>query len=214
MTVPTTLVAIAILFALLALLGFASTVGALRRRRPFSAAMTGISSLLMLSLAALFGTLSASIQGYRALTKEEVAAVVEVQPADSQKFTARFTLPDSTVRVFSLSGDQLYVDAHILKWKSIANLLGLHTSYELDRVGGRYESIEDETTQGRTVFTLAKDKPVDMFHLRRRFEMLNPLVDAEYGSATFVGSGKPATFRILVSTTGLLIRKAEPDSGR
>lgn len=214
MTVPTALVIIAILFALLALMFATATIGAMRKRRVFGAAMTSVTTLLMLSLAALFGTLSASIRGYRALTKEELAAVVEVVPADSQRFTARFTLPDSSVRVFSLAGDQLYVDARILKWKSIANLLGLHTSYELDRVGGRYESIEDETTRARTVFSLARERRVDMFHLRRRFEMLNPLVDAEYGSATFVGSDKPATFRILVSTTGLLIRTAEPDSGR
>lgn len=214
MTVPNALVIIAILFASLALMFAIATFGAMKKRRMFSAAMTSVTTLLMLSLAALFGTFSASIQGYRALTKEELAAVVEVVPADSQRFTARVTLPDSSVREFSLAGDQLYVDAHILKWKSIANILGLHTSYELDRVAGRYESIEDERTRDHTVFTLAKEKPVDMFHLRRRFEMLNPLVDAEYGSATFVGSDKPATFRILVSTTGLLVRKTKPDSGR
>jgi hypothetical protein len=214
MTIPNALVIIAALFALLALIGFSSTIGALRKRRVLGAAMTCLTALLMLSLAALFGTLSASIQGYRALTKEELAAVVEVQPADSQRFTARFTLPDSSVQVYTLAGDQLYVDARILKWKSIANLIGLHTSYELDRVAGRYERIEDEANKVHTVFALSKHKPVDMFHLRRRFQMLNPLVDAEYGSATFVGSGKPATFRILVSTTGLLVRKSEPDSTR
>ena len=214
MTVPNSLVLIAILCALLALIGLVATVGAVKKRKVFGTALTLITSLLMLSLAALFGTVSASLQGYRALTREELAAVVVVQPAEQQKFTARFTMPDSTVQLFSLAGDQLYVDAHILKWKPIANIFGLHTSYELDRVGGRYESLEDETNKVRTVFSLAKDKPVDMFHLRRRFEMLNPLVDAEYGSATFVGSGKPATFRVLVSTTGLLVRKAEPDSSR
>lgn len=214
MTAPRVLVLIALLFALLALVSLYATVGAVKKRRVFGSAMTFITTLLMLSLAALFGTVSASLQGYRALTREELAAVVVVEPAGMQKFTARFTLPDSSVQVFSLAGDQLYVDAHILKWKSIANLLGLHTSYELDRVGGRYESLDAERDSVRTVFTLSRDKPVDMFRLRRRFEMLNPFVDAEYGSATFVGSDKPATFNILVSTTGLLIRKAEPDSSR
>ena len=214
MTVPSSLLLIAILFALLALIGLVATVGAVKKRRVFGSALMLVSALLLLSLAALFGTVSASLQGYRALTREELAAVVVVQPGEPQRFTARFTLPDSTVQEYFLAGDQLYVDAHILKWKSIANVFGLHTSYELDRVGGRYERLEDETGKVRTVFSLARDKPVDMFHLRRRFEMLNPLVDAEYGSATFVGSGKPATFRVLVSTTGLLVRKAEPDSSR
>jgi hypothetical protein len=33
------------------------------------------------------------------------------------------------------------------------------------------------------------------------------LLDAEYGSASFINSDKPAYFEIRVSTTGLLIRK-------
>jgi len=36
--------------------------------------------------------------------------------------------------------------------------------------------------------------------------VLAPLVDAEYGSATFVAAGRPAQFEVRVSTTGLLIR--------
>ncbi len=49
-----------------------------------------------------------------------------------------------------------------------------------------------------------------MFDLRRRFQILNPLLDAEYGSATFINSNSREEFRVLVSTTGLLIRKSEP----
>ena len=111
--------------------------------------------------------------------------------------------------VFSLSGDELYVDAHILKWKPIANYFGLHTSYELDRVAGRYKKVEDEKTKARTVFSLSQKKPVDMFALRRRFLLLRPLLDAEYGSATFIAANKAAEFEVRVSTTGLLIRKVE-----
>ena len=196
------------LFALLGVICLIATIVALKKRKLFGTAMNFLSTLLMLSLSALFGTISISIQGYHALTKEELAAAVKVEPTGVQKFTARFYLPDGSEKVFSLSGDQLYVDAHILKWKPIANLFGLHTAYELDRVAGRYETFNDETTKVRTVYTLSKDKPVDMFHLRVRFEILRPLVDAEYGSATCIGSNRAEEFRIMVSTTGLLIRKA------
>jgi len=39
---------------------------------------------------------------------------------------------------YPISGDEIYVDARILKWHALANLLGLSTAYELDRVGGRF----------------------------------------------------------------------------
>jgi hypothetical protein len=48
-----------------------------------------------------------------------------------------------------------------------------------------------------------------MFELRRRFAMLNPLLDAEYGSATFINTNTAEEFTVMVSTTGLLIRKVE-----
>ncbi|HYA87643.1 MAG TPA: hypothetical protein VEI57_11330 [Nitrospirota bacterium] len=206
------LVIIAMLFALLALVCLVATAVALKKGKLFGASMKFISTLLMLSLAALFGTISISLQGYQALTKEELAAVVNIKPTGVQKFTARFTFPDKSERVFALAGDQLYVDAHILKWKPIANICGLHTDYELDRVEGRYENLNEETSKIRTVYALSKDKLVDMFYLRRRFEILKPLVDAEYGSATFINSNRAEEFEVMVSTTGLLIRTTEKDT--
>jgi hypothetical protein len=53
-----------------------------------------------------------------------------------------------------------------------------------------------------------------MFDLRRRFAILNPLLDAEYGSATFINSNSTEEFRVMVSTTGLLIRKTEKGTGQ
>ncbi len=119
----------------------------------------------------------------------------------------RVRFPDGRVAAHTLAGDELYVDAHILKWKPVANILGLHTAYELDRVGGRYQQLNDEQNAPRTIYGLGEKKPVDMFNLRQRYSVLAPLLDAEYGSATFVAVEQPARLEVRVSTTGLLIRK-------
>jgi len=208
------LIIAAMLFALVGLLFLILTITALKKRTLFGTTLGFVIALLMLSLSALFGTISIAIQGYHALTLEELAATVKVQPIGEQKFIARFTLPDGSEKAFSLAGDQLYIDAHILKWKPLANIFGLHTSYELDRVAGRYASLNDETTKVRTVYSLLKDVPLNMFELRRRFAFLNPLLDAEYGSATFINSNSTEEFSVMVSTTGLLIRKTEKETRR
>jgi hypothetical protein len=116
--------------------------------------------------------------------------------------------------VHELAGDQLYVDAHILKWKPWANLLGLHTAYDLDRVAGRYVSIDDERDRPRTVAALGAPRAIDLFNLRRQYVWLSPLVDAEYGSATFIDVQSPAVFEVRVSTTGLLVRSKPAPSSR
>ncbi|HEX9021570.1 MAG TPA: hypothetical protein VF903_09935 [Nitrospirota bacterium] len=203
-----------VLFAFLCFVFLVATVVVCKKKKIFATASNFLIALLMLSLTALFGTISLAIQGYRALTREDLAATVKVEPVGPQQFRASIALPDGERKTFSLSGDEVYVDAHILKWKPWANIFGLHTSYELDRVSGRYSALTDEKTKPHTVFSLSVDKPVDMFELRRKFAMLDPLLDAEYGSATFINTSAAEEFHVMVSTTGLLIRKVETGQGK
>lgn len=170
----------------------------------------GVASLLLFACAALAAVATVGVLGYRALTYEEVAATVMTQPITPQHFRATIRFPDQRLAMYELEGDAFYVDAHILKWRPVLNLLGLHTGYELDRVSGRYDAMADEKSRPRTVFSLARSKPVDLFELARHSSLLAPLVDARYGSATFVAAARvPALFQVLVSPTGLLIRHIE-----
>jgi len=204
---PNPFTIIAILLAVLSVVLFIAGILALRKGRFFGGASSLVFGLLLLSLAGLLGTITIATQGYRALTREEVAAVVQVEPVGPQRFHARFQFPDGRQVTFYLFGDALYVDAHILKWRPVANLLGLHTAYELDRVAGRYTQLQDEQTKPRTVFAISQKKPLDMFNLRWRYTLLRPLLDAEYGSATYLAADKPAHLEVRISTTGLLIRQ-------
>ena len=181
---------------------------ALFRWRPLGFLVRTLLGLLLLALGALSGSVALGIQGYRALTREEVAARISVRPAGAQRFAATVRYPDGREQVFDLAGDEIYVDAHILKWKPIANLIGLHTAYELDRVAGRYQAIEQERSAPRTVYLLREARPVELFWLRQRYAFLAPIYDAEYGSATFVPVLQPTELEVRVSTTGLLMRQA------
>jgi len=187
--------------------------GAARRRRWQRTAITTLGGLLFVTLGALLATVSVSIRGYRALTREEVAATVQTFPTGPQRFRARVSYPDGREDIFDISGDAVYVDAHILKWRPWVNLLGLHTVYELDRLAGRYTGLTDERNRPRTVFSLGRPKPFDLFDLARGFGRLSALVDAEYGSATFVGAQGLAAYEILVSTSGLLARPVTTPRG-
>lgn len=162
--------------------------------------------LLLIASGAFIGAIALGVQGYHALTREDLVARIRLVPLGEQRFEAQFTYPDSREARYQLNGDEFYVDARILKWKSYANLIGLHTMYELDRVAGRYRSIEQERSAARTIYPLGTEQPVDLFALRKRFAALAPLFDAQYGSATFVPAGEPIELELYVSTTGLLLR--------
>jgi hypothetical protein len=200
---------LATLGAILMLAGIAALI----RAKPQRFVFRTLAGLVLLLIGALAGTIAIGVQGYHALTREDVAAILFVQPRGSQRFAAVVRYPDGRQARYELAGDEIYVDAHIIKWKPLANILGLHTAYELDRVGGRYHAIEEERSAVRTVYLLSQERPVDLFGLRRRYAFLSVLLDAEYGSATFIPVTGSAELELRVSTTGLLIREAIPHPG-
>lgn len=195
-------------FSAIGLLFVAAGLTALIRWRPLGCAIRVLAGVALAALGALATTIAIGVQGYAALTGETVAATVSVSPSGAQRFDARVRFPDQREVSFVIAGDELYVDAHVLKWKPIANVLGLRTAYELDRIAGRYRSVEQERTAIRTVYPLGTPSAIDFFRLRSRYAWLAPLVDAEYGSATFVPVSSPTEFEVRVSTSGLLIRAA------
>ena len=201
---------VGLVFGLIGALLLLSGIGALMRLRPFRFISRTIFGLLLLAVGALAATIAIGTHGYTALTREEVAATLLVQPTGPQRFSATVRYPDLREVKFELAGDEVYVDAQILKWKPMANVFGLHTAYELDRIAGRYRSIDHERAAPRTIFSLARDKPLDLFDLRKRYTFLAPLLDAEYGSASYVGVSRPAEIELRVSTTGLLMREIKP----
>ena len=193
--------------ALLGLLLVLGSVVALLRLRPFRFLLRLLAGVVALLIGALAALVAMGTAGYRALTEETIAATVRVEPMAPQRFRAVVRLPDGRETSHDLAGDEFYIDAHILKWKPVANLVGLHTAYELDRIAGRYHSVKDEQGSPRTVIALGTAKPVDLFNLRRRYVVLAPLVDTQYGSASFVPVTRPTELEVRVSTTGLLIRE-------
>lgn len=201
---------VAVLFAVLGVAMLIAAGAALRRRRPLRMSSRLLLALVFLAGSAASGAVALGVQGYRALTHEELAATVRTEPLGPNRFRAQFRFPDGRETSYTLNGNQLYVDARILKWHPWANIFGLHTVYELDRVAGRYIDLTQEQTQPRTVQSLAPERKVDLFGLRQRYALLSPLLDADYGSATFAAADSPAQYEVRVSTTGLLIRKLEP----
>jgi hypothetical protein len=197
---------VAIVLAVAGLLLVLGGLRALWRARFWGFTSRTLLGLLLIAVGLMGGAIAIGVQGYQALTHEERIAQIGIEPRNAQQFEVTFTFPDSRVQTFELRGDEFYVDARILKWTPKANLIGLHTMWDLDRVAGRYRDVEQERSAPRTVFTLGAKPPVDLFELRRRFAALAPLFDAEYGSATFVPAAAPARLELFVSTSGLLLR--------
>lgn len=202
---------IVVLLAILAILLAIATVRSLRNRRILGGTVSLLVALLLGTAAALTGTLAWSFASFEALTREAVAATVRLEPIEGTeaRFRAHVRIPGEDERTVELAGDQVFVEARIVKWHPWATAIGLPTAYQLDRIGGRYRSIDDEQTRPRTVVALAPDGPrlaSDVFDALADRPWLAPLVDARYGSGTFVAAEAASTIEVRVSASGLLAR--------
>lgn len=200
---------LALVLGLIGLLCLRGAAGAWRRRHRTTGLVVLLLGLILLLQAVAAVLILVGTRGYRALTRETLAAMVTTESTGPRAFRATFVFPDGERREYDLAGDQLYVDAHLLKWRPLVNVLGLHTEYELDRVVGRYVRLEDERERPRTVHSLGRKRPFDFFHVARAVPLFDPLVDAEYGSASFVPAAQGGRFELRVSTSGLLFRQIE-----
>src|SRR3989441_11865532 len=197
------LVLVMAVFALLSLVLLVAALAAVRKRRWMGTGMALVLAGFFLALAALAATVGVAMQGYRALTREVVAATVVTRPIGPERFVATFTFPDGRREQYEITGNALYVDAHIVKWHPRAHILGLHTPYQLDRVSGRYDRLEDEQTKPRRMFALSRPTPVDMFQLARSLAFLGRGGAPEYGAAAFFPAPGPGDAGLRGSTSGL-----------
>jgi hypothetical protein len=201
--------------ALGALLGALLLIGAARRWRRGrigAGALFGGACLLALSAAAIAALLAVGLHGFRRLSAEHVAGEIRFARIAAHEYRADLTLGTGAPRRFLLRGDDWQVDARILKWRAFATVIGFDAVYRLERIGGRYQRIEDERSAPRTVYALNPPNRVDLWDLTRRFGKWLPWVDALYGSATYAPMADGAAYAIEVSPSGLLTRPLDREA--
>ena len=164
-------------------------------------------ALLLLTASALLAVLGLSVSAYKSLTNEQLAARIHLEKLGKQTFMASFDNGNGVTKKYQILGDQFYIDAKIIKWRYFANLLGLKTIYQFDRIGGRYLDISEERSKPGSLYELEEKQSFDLFDLQNRYKILQNLVDAEYGSASYKEAKDNADYNVYVSTTGLLIRE-------
>ena len=201
-----TLNALIVVLGLTAVLFLVAAARSFRRRRMIGGLMSGATSLVLVLIAACAALITANLRTYRQLSAEQPAGELQFTRIGYHQFNGVFTYPSGDRTDFALRGDEWQVDAHVLKWRALANLFGFDTAYRLDRISGRYTSIDDERNLPRTVYALNQPDRVDLWELAHRYHSWVPWIDALYGSATFLPMADGALYEIKVSQSGLLAR--------
>lgn len=193
-----------IVLGIVIFLAIAALVQCIRRFQIMDSAFL----LVVAVVCALVLFASISIQAYAALNNDvKVAHVKASQVANTAAPTlsVEIALYDKQGHVTSdkayvVLGNEWELQANIIKFAPVFNLIGLHSSYKLTRLEGRYDNPNLEASGKHTVVALngGDDGFFTSAHIAESF--LAPFIDATYGNAVFSGTG---SFDVYCSQTGL-----------
>ncbi|HVK99050.1 MAG TPA: hypothetical protein VM553_04525 [Dongiaceae bacterium] len=199
---------ITVVFALASLTALIVALVLLTRRNWFLGWLKGTGGILALVLAVILALTAVNANGYRPLNDEYTVATISFARTGDQQFQASLVLQSNgTEMPFDMNGDLWQIDARVIKWKGLLAALGGQPSYKLDRLQGRYYSLEDEQTKPRSIFALSNpDVGFDLWSVVRGLSRHLAWFDAEYGSATFLPMADGAQYSVRLTPSGMVAR--------
>lgn len=162
---------------------------------------------LLLAVAAIGGLGSLNLYTYHRFTDEADVATLRFDQLGARRYSVMLHRADGQQREFELQGDEWQLDVRMIKWTDWLTFLGESPLYQLDRISGRYVTVEDALTNGQTIHDLSEKKGVDIWSFARKAGDWLPGIDAAYGSSVYLPMADGATYRVSISHTGVLARR-------
>jgi hypothetical protein len=187
---------IVLLVALRLLLGGSWLMGWLR----------GTCGFVVLALAGLIGLIGYDISNYASLPGEQPLVTLTFQAQGAQRYEVTLEQGKET-RTVMLEGDLWQLDLNLLRWKSLAELIGLESGYRLERLSGRYLAVEQQNLarHGRVVLS---EKPLgmDIWQSLQLGQRDMYLVEAQVLRVDYMPIADGASYAVELAPTGLLAR--------
>lgn len=162
-------------------------------------------ALLAVALVVLLGAYD--VFRYKQIMFEQVVATIDFKKVGEQHYEALLVDSKGTEQRYTLHGDQWQLDARVVKLKGYLSTFGVRPGYRLERIGGRYYDLEQEHSAKRSVYALNESLyGVDVWKWINKYPDWMPIVDAVYGSATYLPMADGALYEVSLSHTGLLAR--------
>lgn len=195
-------------FAVLSLLALIGSLFLLLNKEWIVGWVKGSLGMVFLFLAVALGLTALNVNGYQPVDKELTVITISFDKVDHQLYKANVVIASSGSEMpFEIHGDLWQVDARVIRWKGLLASLGGQPGYKLDRIQGRYYSLEDERSKPRSVYALSN--PDIGFDLWAAVDGLSRYInwfDAEYGSGTYLPMKDGALFTVRLTPSGLIAR--------
>lgn len=197
---------LAIVIALLAIIVLLVALRLLLGGHWFMGWLRGTCGFLVLVFAGLIGLIGYDVSTYAVLPDKEPLVTLSFQAQGPQRYEVSLEQGNET-RTLMLEGDLWQLDLHLLRWKSLAELIGLESGYRLERLSGRYLAVEQQNLSHHGCVVLSEN-PLgldiwDALQLERRdLYFLEPQVLR----VDYMPIADGAVYAVELAPTGLLAK--------
>ena len=164
-----------------------------------------IKGMLVIALVAggLYGiAVAMELRHYQALSHMETIGSLRVESIGDQTWRVRLDQPGLSADAWTINGDEWQLDARIIRFGGPFGWLGVKPGYRLERISGRYHSIDQERSGKRTVEAVGDESWPDLWVLDQTWNL--PFMEGIYGSATYMPLKDGARYDIRLSSSGLV----------
>src|SRR5688572_6561642 len=106
--------------------------------------LRGMWGIALVMIGLTLGLSAFDLYSYQQIVEEKTVATISFEKLGPQRYNA--VLVDSSGREnrYELAGDQWQLDARVIKWPNALAAVGVKPGFRLDRISGRYYSLDQE----------------------------------------------------------------------
>ena len=161
--------------------------------------LRGSFGLAMLLFSVSLGLVGYTFTQFNFAAEPKVIATLAFDQINQQEFEVELVTASGNKKVFTLLGDQWQLDARLLSGVGFGDL----PLYRLERLTGRYLSLEQERSSEKSVYGLFETDSLDVWTFLYKNKWLGFLT-AQYGSAAYMPMANGAIFEVSLTESGLV----------
>jgi hypothetical protein len=167
--------------------------------------LRGTLGLLLVAVAAVIVTLALDLGTYSAVPADKPLVTIGFEADGPQRYRVNL-LQGGTEQTVSLDGDLWQLDVRLLQWKGLAALIGLEPGYRLEKLTGRYLSMEQQQQSLSTKVALSQSRyGIDLWHWLRMGNSDLYVFDPQARRVNYLPMANGAVYTISLAATGLLV---------
>ncbi|MFZ5755798.1 MAG: hypothetical protein ACOY3X_02720 [Pseudomonadota bacterium] len=160
----------------------------------------------LLAAAALYAVLiAASLFKYQGVRSDVPMATLSFENMAPQQWRITIAESNGDRRVHELQGDLWQLDVRLLRYKGLGAMFDTPPSFELERLSGRYFSLEDEAAKDHGDFLLVTRPALGFDMWESTYENGSAIAEASRTNVSMVPAADGAIFELRMGETGLAV---------